>query len=95
MWIELFWLRTGPTDEGIQWTLRIYRTHISQETWQRHLWNIYVPTDSKVFSNIHIEVKRPPQKARLRWQDNIKMDLKQIEWEGVDWFQLTLDRSHW
>jgi len=30
------------------------------------------------------EVKRP----RRRWQNNIKMYLKELGWEGVEWIQL-------
>jgi hypothetical protein len=30
------------------------------------------------------EGKRPIGRPRRRWQDNIKMDLKGIGWEGVD-----------
>jgi hypothetical protein len=28
-----------------------------------------------------------------RWEDNIKMDLKKIGWECVDWIHLTQDRD--
>jgi hypothetical protein len=27
--------------------------------------------------------KRPCGRPRRRWEDNIKMDLKEVEWEGV------------
>jgi hypothetical protein len=27
-------------------------------------------------------------RPRYRWEDNIKMDVKEIGWEGVDWIQL-------
>jgi hypothetical protein len=27
--------------------------------------------------------------------DNIKMDLREIEWGGVDWIDLPLDRDKW
>jgi hypothetical protein len=30
------------------------------------------------------EGKRPPAKHRLRWVDNIKMDLREIEWACMD-----------
>jgi hypothetical protein len=30
------------------------------------------------------ERKRPPGRARRRWEDNIKMDLREIEWDGMD-----------
>ena len=39
------------------------------------------------------EGKRPPAKPRHRWEGNIRMDLKQIGWEGVDWIVLALDRN--
>jgi hypothetical protein len=32
---------------------------------------------------------------RCRWEDNIKMDLREIGWEGVDWMHLAWDRDHW
>jgi hypothetical protein len=27
--------------------------------------------------------------------DNIKMDLREIEWNGVDWIDLVEDRDRW
>lgn len=30
-----------------------------------------------------------------RSEDNIKMDLKKIEWEGVDWIYLAHNRDRW
>jgi hypothetical protein len=29
------------------------------------------------------------------WIDNIKMDVREIWWEGVDWTHLAQDRDHW
>jgi hypothetical protein len=29
------------------------------------------------------------------WEDNIKIYLKEMSWEGVDWINLALDRDHW
>jgi hypothetical protein len=34
-------------------------------------------------------------KRRHRWEDNIKMGLKEIVCEGVDWTDLTQDRDRW
>jgi hypothetical protein len=31
------------------------------------------------------EGKRPLGRPRCRWVDNIKMDFRDIEWDGVDW----------
>jgi hypothetical protein len=30
-------------------------------------------------------------KTKCRWEDNIRMDLREIEWEGVDWMHLAQD----
>jgi hypothetical protein len=32
--------------------------------------------------------------ARRRWEDNIKMDLKEIGIDGANWIQLDQDRVH-
>jgi hypothetical protein len=34
-------------------------------------------------------------RPRRRWVDNIKMDLREIGRDGVDWVDLALDRDHW
>jgi len=39
------------------------------------------------------EGKRPLRKTRCRWEDNIIMYLKEIDWESVNWIQLAQDRG--
>jgi hypothetical protein len=34
-------------------------------------------------------------RPRRRWVDNIKMDLAEIGWGGVDWIDLAEDRNQW
>jgi hypothetical protein len=41
------------------------------------------------------EGKRPLGRLRLRWVDSIKMDLRKIGWDGVDWIDLAQDRDQW
>jgi hypothetical protein len=41
------------------------------------------------------EGKRPLRIPRRRWVDNIKMDLGEIGWDGVDWIELAQDRDKW
>jgi hypothetical protein len=41
------------------------------------------------------EGKRPFGRHKHRWEDNIRMDLRQIGWEGVDWIHLVQDREQW
>jgi len=33
-------------------------------------------------------------RPRYSWEDNIKMNLKEIEYKGVDWIHLAQDRAH-
>jgi hypothetical protein len=39
------------------------------------------------------EGKRPLGRPRRRWVDNIKMDLTEIGWDGMDWIELAQDRN--
>jgi hypothetical protein len=41
------------------------------------------------------EGKRPVGRPRRRWEDNIKMDLRDIEIDGANWIQLAQDRVQW
>jgi hypothetical protein len=41
------------------------------------------------------EGKRPLGRPRRRWVDNIKMDLEEVGWGGVDWIGLAQDRNRW
>jgi hypothetical protein len=41
------------------------------------------------------EGKRPLGRPRRRWEDNIRMDLGEIEWGGLDWIDLAQDRDQW
>jgi hypothetical protein len=34
-------------------------------------------------------------RPRRRWVNNIKMDLRKIEWDGIDWIDLAQDRDQW
>jgi hypothetical protein len=41
------------------------------------------------------EVKRPLGRPRHRWVENIKMDLREIGRDGMDWIDLAQDRNQW
>jgi hypothetical protein len=41
------------------------------------------------------EGKRPLGRPRRRREDNIRMDLREIEWGGMDWIDLAQDRDQW
>jgi hypothetical protein len=39
------------------------------------------------------EGKRSLGRPRRRWVDNIKMDLREVGWDGMDWIDLAQDRD--
>jgi hypothetical protein len=41
------------------------------------------------------EGKKPLGRPRHRLVDNIKINLKKIGWDGMDWMDLAQDRDHW
>ena len=41
------------------------------------------------------EGKRPLWRPRRRWEDNIKMDLQEVRYGGMDWIELIQDRDSW
>jgi hypothetical protein len=41
------------------------------------------------------EGKRPLGRPRHRWMDNIKIDLREIGWYGMDWIGVAQDRNQW
>jgi hypothetical protein len=41
------------------------------------------------------ERRRPLGRPRRRWEDNIKMDLQEVEWGGMDWIDMAQDMDRW
>jgi hypothetical protein len=41
------------------------------------------------------EGKRPLGGHRHRWEDNFRMDLREIGWKDIDWMHLTQCRDRW
>jgi hypothetical protein len=41
------------------------------------------------------EGKRQLGRPRRRWADSIKMDLREIRWDGMDWIGLAQDGDQW
>jgi hypothetical protein len=60
--------------------------HVERIGKLRHTYNILVGK---------YERKRPLVRPRSRWEDNIRMDVREIGWEGVDWIHLAQDRDQW
>ena len=41
------------------------------------------------------EGKRSFERPGHRWKDNIKMDLQEVGWGGMDWIDLAQDKDRW
>jgi hypothetical protein len=42
-----------------------------------------------------ILVGKPEGRPRRRWVENIKIDLREVGWDGMDWIDLVQDRDKW
>ena len=41
------------------------------------------------------EGKRPLGRRRRRWEVNVKMDLQEVGFGGMDWIEMAQDRDRW
>jgi len=41
-----------------------------------------------------VEGKRSLERHWRRWEDNMRMGLREVRWEGADWIYLAQDRHH-
>jgi hypothetical protein len=41
------------------------------------------------------ERKRPLERPRRRWEDGIRIDLREIGWRDLEWIHLAQDRDRW
>jgi hypothetical protein len=65
---------------------------------RRMRWGGHVARESRNAYRILVggqEGKRPLGRPRRRWVDNIKMDLREIGWDGMDWIDLAQGRDQW
>jgi hypothetical protein len=60
--------------------------HVARMVEERKLYNVLVGNP---------EGKRPLGRPRRRWEDGIRMDLREIGWGSVEWIQLAKDRDRW
>jgi len=60
--------------------------HASRKEEMRNVYKILVGKSER---------KIPLGRPRRRWEDNIRMDLREIRWEVVEWIHLAQDRDQW
>jgi hypothetical protein len=41
------------------------------------------------------EGKRQLGRPKRKWEDNIKMDLREVGWNGMNWIDLAQDKDQW
>jgi hypothetical protein len=63
-------------------------------TWAGHVARIGI---SGIYSGIRWETRRKETTRRFkhRWEDNIKMDIRDNGWDGMDRINLAQDRDQW
>jgi hypothetical protein len=66
--------------------LRLWAGHVARMGEKRNAYRILVGKP---------EGKRPLGRPRCRWVDNVKIDLREIGWDGVDWIGLSHDTDQW
>jgi hypothetical protein len=62
-------------------------------TWAGHVARMEVKRNAYRLLVGKPEGKRPLGRPRLRWVDNIRMDLGEVGWSDVDWIGLAKDRN--
>jgi hypothetical protein len=67
---------------------------------RRMRWAGYVAYLGETRNAYRTFVGKPERKRPLRiyisqWEENIKMDLRETGWDGMDWIYLAQDRDQW
>jgi hypothetical protein len=61
--------------------------------WARHIAHVEEMRNAYKMLVQRPEGKTPLGRPRCRWEENIRMDRREIGWEGVDWIHLAQDRD--
>jgi len=73
----------------------IVRVNNSRRRWAGHVVRMEEMRNAYKILVGKSEQKRPLGRPRRRWEDNIRMHLKEIGWECVEWFHLAQDMDQW
>jgi hypothetical protein len=72
----------------------------NQSDQRRMRWEGYVSRMGEKKNDYRILAGKPERKRQLgrprrRWVDNVKMDLREIGWDGVDWIDTAQVMDQW
>jgi hypothetical protein len=85
--MELNYLYSSPNIiRVIKWRKMRWAGHVARMGEGRGAYRILVG---------RLEGRRPLGRPRRRWEDNIKMDLQEVGWGGIDWIDMAQDRDRW
>jgi hypothetical protein len=73
--------------------IRIIKSRMMR--WVGHVARIGETRNTYRILLVKPEQKRPLGRHRRRCEDNINMDLRDIEWGGMDWIDLAENRDQW
>jgi hypothetical protein len=74
-------IRQVKSSQGERWA-----GHVARMGEERKVYKVLVGKPER---------KRPLGRPRRRWEDAIRMDLREIGLGGVDWIRLSQDRDRW
>jgi hypothetical protein len=80
--------------------LILHQILIGRSIERRRRWTGHVTRMGDMINAYNILVrklgrKRPLGRPRCVWEDNIRMDLREIGWEVTDWIHPGEDKDHW
>jgi hypothetical protein len=73
----------------------IIRMIKSRKRWAGHVARMVENRNAYRIMVGKLEGKRPLGRPRRTWVDNIKMDLRDIGWDGTDWIDPAEDTHQW
>jgi hypothetical protein len=83
---ELYILYSSPNIIRQVKSWRMWAGHVARMGEESEGYNVLVGKP---------EGRRSLGRPRRRWEDGIRMDLREIGWVGVEWIQLAQDRDRW
>ncbi|KAJ4439467.1 hypothetical protein ANN_07591 [Periplaneta americana] len=75
--------------------LKVNPEKIKYLRWAGHVARMGEPRNAYGVLVGRSEGKRPLGRPRRRWEDNIKMDLREVGYEDRDWINLAQNRNQW